>query len=388
MKKNCNKYRIIYLGFLFIIFFFLFGSFSYSYEDIYLFDDLKIGDFLLNGTTIIIDYDYHDASMYYEENVYICYQPYEKDVNVYYPYCEEVPSRSKVNISNYQEVFGNDFSFEGWIVSSAINNSLYIKPASSGSEIVVRPNFENEYTLEMRCINSVNPLNKWYKYEIIDNISLEGNVSLLWNFDSDELVFREFSTNPIDYIDTFTLSFSANKDQILFFESKLFLKDYYSSSNMQDEMIVLLDGEELNVLESDFYHKNYFVIPSDGDHTLSFEFKKVKSAFSYMHVKNLRILSYLGDANQLDISNLDNEDLIYYEAICDDYLMSGNTNIVKEEIELESDIDNENNKENDHNPSTEDYVVTYFVISFIAFLFLLFIIMRIKYKNFCKVNCK
>ena len=90
MKIICNKYKIICLGFLFVLLFLLFGSFSYSYENIYLFDDLKTGDFLLNGTTIIIDYDYHNASMYYEENVYICYQPYEEDVSVYYPYCEEV----------------------------------------------------------------------------------------------------------------------------------------------------------------------------------------------------------------------------------------------------------------------------------------------------------
>ena len=381
MKIICNKYKIICLGFLFVLFFLLFGSFSYSYENIYLFDDLKTGDFLLNGTTIIIDYDYHNASMYYEENVYICYQPYEEDVSVYYPYCEEVPSRSKANISNYQEVFGNDFSFDGWIVSSVTNNTVYIKPAFNGSEIVIKPNYENEYTLETRCLNSSNSSNKWYKYETIDNKSLEDNVSLLWNFSDDELIFSEFSTNPTDYVETFTLSFSANKDQILFFESKLFLKDYYSSSNMQDEMIVLLDGEELNVLESDFYHKNYFVIPSDGEHTLSFEFKKVKSAFSYMHVKSFLILTYLGNNNQLDITPLNNGDLIYYEATCDDYLMSGNTSVVKEEMESEPDIDNENNKENDYNPSTEDYVVTYFVLSFITFLFLLFIIIRIKYKK-------
>lgn len=376
-----KKRRLFILG-LFLCFCFGFiGLFTYSYEDTYLFDDLKQGDFLLNGVSILTDYDYHNASMIYEEKVNICYSSFIEDTEnldrtgLPSLRCIEIASRSREKISTYQDIYGTDYSFKGWVVVSVAHNSIYLEPADEGAEILVKPTEENQYTLEARCIDGTNALNKWYQYEEIEEPVFSNTNSSLWNYAKKQLRYSEFDTHATDYTETVTFTFTANKGQLLFFESRLFLKDYSSSNlNLQDTLLVSLDGERLSLNESDFYQKNYYTISSDGEHTLQFSFQKGKSAFSYMHVKNLRVLTYLGDAASLDVSSLEDGDLLYYETLCGDYLMSGVTHVVKEEVKEIEPVP-------DSNPPTKDVIYKYMVLAGISLVLVLFLLFRIKYKR-------
>ena len=102
-------------------------------------------------------------------------------------------------------------------------------------------------------------------------------------------------------------------------------------------------------------------------------FKKNNGKFSYVHLRNLRILTYLGDADSLDITNLNNEDQIYYEVYCDDYVMSGETIVVKDVVpEIDQDLD-------DDNPETSDSFYKYIIFSSILLVIVIILLWRRKY---------
>ena len=372
------KRRIILLFLLMLFSVLLIGLKTYSYDDIFLFDDLKVDDFIPNKATILTDYDYHDASMNYEEEVYLCYTAAVGDEdNVDYRglprnSCYKVENNSKVIVSTYQEVFESDkYKFNGWVVSSTRSNYVYLEPADEGFHIEIKPDKTNNYTLEGYCASGNYATNKWYKYVDVNKTDI-GNDSV-WEYKDDVLILNEFSLKDDDYEEKLTFNFKAAKNDILYFESKLFFRPYYGSVDEKDELLIYLDGEEIILDESDFYQKNYYVIEDDGEHILELHFKKNNGKFSYVHLRNLRILTYLGDADSLDITNLNNEDQIYYEVYCDDYVMSGETIVVKDVVpEIDQDLD-------DDNPETSDSFYKYILFSSILLVIVIILLWRRKY---------
>lgn len=371
---------IVLLLLIFIFSYFLFNLKTYSYEDVYYYDDLKIGDFIPNNSTIIVDYDYHDASMFYRKYAYICYySSLEDEDNLDYRglqsvKCYEVSINSKEKISDYKTIYENEsFVYDGWEVVAVKNNYIYLEPTSFKSSIEIIPTKDNEYTLKGNCKNEENALNKWYIFKNVSAFTESELSDSVWDYENNLLLLSEFKNHDLGYTDEVKFTFEAEKGDILYFESKLYLDDYYSyAENLQDNLTIYLDDESILLSESDFYKKNYYVIDNDGFHELKFVFEKNKSDFSYLHLKNLRTLSYIGDESKLNLDKVNNGDNVYYEVSCNDYIMSGELEVLKEEI-VDDVIDN--------NPPTKDYIYKYVILMCLSLLVILVLIWSIKYKR-------
>lgn len=358
--------------FLFTIFVFTLGLLlqfkTYSYEDVYYFDELKVGDFLPNGSTVISNVDYHEKSMHYSDVVYLRYYSYLGDLeNLEYSGAQvlrdfPISTKSRDVVRTYQEIYETEnFSFAGWIVVGVKNNEVYLEPADEGADIITKPSDSNDYLLEATCIDGTDASHLWYKYEDITQYQIDKGASA-WQWNNGEISFRTFNTIRSGYTTKITFTFQANQDSVLYFESRAFANpldaEYHSTTADQFKMV--LDGTEVEIDNHDFYRKNYYELLSDGEHTLEFVFTRGKSAFAYAYFKNLRILTYLGDGEKLDTTLLNNNDKIYYEALCADYKMSGETIVKKEVVEIP--------EPEDDNPNTFDGISIYLLVISISLL--------------------
>lgn len=375
-------------------------TYSVESENVIYVEDLKVGDFVPYGTILKIGENYH---CYSSVNGYLCNGVYFLffDTTLENKYSYQSPyTQGEYSIGSYSDYFGEDAEVVGWVYNGFLQQyghsyySVSFIPVSSYSSISEEPVNNNDYAMCVECASNEEPTYSWYYIKNVNQYSIYSydNV-LIENVDNNNLFFREGlvrSTNTDDLIVSYNID--ASKGDVLEFETRggyNYYRDVYGDVTVF-ELINFGDY----IYESSLYVDNSIELDEDLD-VLSF-----KLIGNYGYIRNLKVLTYINEGNQLDLAKVSDGDIVYSYATCGDgYQIVSNPVIVDVASKNEDDVDDSSNNNDDENttddtttndnedvtddkteknPNTIDFVVI--VIMLFIGSFIIFLIVKNKYK--------
>ena len=420
-KKNLSIKMIAKVCFVFVLVLLFVGimkgNLTYAnLDNVYYLEDLRVGDFIPYGSTILTTIDYHgySGSYYiaengekkysggYINNAHLYYQNFMQGCNYdkeYLGSCftiDTIMNNSSYDLKTFSDVVHSSSSAEdeyiGWVVYKTYSSTVYLEPVSDYSKINNTPSLDNSYMIDTYFVDSDESLieNSWYRVTEINDYNIDND---FWIKDNN--LFRFRNTGIYDTNTSYVLSFKfdAEEGDIVSFDIRGGLGYLVRKSIGVDEFIIEFNGnvvsDPLGIScnfystdtaschqKNDLYVTTRLSVTDSGEQTLTFTYinngqvydsSKI-SLYTYGYVKNLRVLSLLNEGKQLDTTLVKDGDVLYYMSvgdgiyILDQYLTY--TSLSNEDVSNEV-VDDEEDKVD--NPITFDYIC-FFLIAIIICL--------------------
>ncbi len=318
---------------------------------VFYFDDLSVGDYIPNGSTIIVGQDYSDYSGFDVRKVTFGY--YAADGHRPSYLSDELGINSSYAVKSYDALFGEtNQNYSGWVVKYLGNYSVSLEPSIGGVVEVAKPSENNDYTLELD--GEVDEI-KWYKYEDLENFSTDSDNSL-WTKDGDTWIFRNFDVSSgtlktsTGYKEKVTFDIPASEK--LYMGTKYSLCDYY----MCDTFNGMIDDNTFVTNTSDAcgsspYRVQLFDFDDAENHILTFEYEQQQSIYTYFHLDAMTLTDLNQSEATLDTTDLQDGDKIFYMAKSGTQTFKGKF-VVK--------------KESEPIPDTADSILNYVILGIIS----------------------
>lgn len=389
VKKS--NIRVLVGVFVCVVFLFLFMYLkSYTYaneENVYYFDDLKIGDYIPYNSYVVLSKDYHFCSgMDLTSYVRVSYLPMN---GISYQAVYETYT-SSFSVSNYETVFGENEDgsafMTGWMVASVVSSKdsrdsvVYLKPVNVYSEITTVPSSVNEYSVSASCFDQSNAIYSWYRANSINKYSSQSSdgMEVPININGNVIKIGGFSDKKIGYTATVSFTFEANKGDILSFDTRGAFNMYYdyapTNRGMIDLITIQIDGKEESLYPTNLFTNHSYTLSSSGEHTLTIVLnKRYEGSYTndsgsyypqdlFLYIKDLKVMTLVNQGDRLDTKKINNGDTLYYMSTCDDGYVMGKsmlyTNAASNQIE-----DNKN-------PNTKNGLLVSIVVFFISIILL------------------
>ena len=376
---------------------------TFKGEYIYV-EDLKVGDFIENGAVLYVSSGYHFVSGRSLHNkVWLCFAKGN------YLKCSwedsEVSMNSSYKVLSYDEHFGVNSEYDGWVFKGIYNSDLVFVPSNAKSVITQNPNMDNDYEVCGKCTVEGEVEYNWFKEFNITDYSVSSDTDEKIELESSDgilLLDRTEVNEDNDIVITF--EFEANKGDIISFETRGSSSFNYAASwnqptNYEDngllKEVYLNDNKVLTLSDNYLFNRSEIKVNKTGVQKLQFVLEDAyyySKAFGLtFYIKDLKLLSFINNGDKLDYSKVKYNDTLSYSMICPDgYLINDSFVFDKEVIkDDESDDLKENEKEenavgnndntkddnlsgstndNEKNPNTADVIVLVLSIMFVSFV--------------------
>ncbi len=373
-----NSYKTLGFGFLTICLLFALvitlrtATYADNVDNIYVIDDLVVGDFIPNDAVLITygnhsngsgsiedyarvrfipdssdteyfleGYNYRYDLIYYEtayfsDNRYSDFiAPYRNytQQNSYFKLSSDLCSNdlkgacevykfgvgTQFSLPKYKEMF-SDLEFKGWIVDDVFLGSIYLRPAGTLACNHVVPSIDNSYDSGIKDGVS------WYKESDIVSHEFNGDY---WTYDDRtyELIFSDDFSNDDLVNSSVTFNFDANKGDFVSYYFRISTSGYdwtydYPHTHNNGPWNVYLDDVLVGTYETDTGKNEKYEVQSDGEHTLKIVYERSSGSnffgyYSKIRINDVKILSPVSDGGKLDVSNLEEGDKLSYSVNCD-----------------------------------------------------------------------
>jgi len=253
--KKTKTRRIILLSlisfFAVILSLLIRANITYSNEEnVYIFEDLKVGDYIPVGATIQVGEDFY-KNYFINSGMYVA-NSYGNSAKVVYSLnsdllfksqrwtsltwtslkkgeCETISSNNAIQTESIENIYsslnydseGVDFdSYIGWIVNEVFDNYVVLVPTTDYSRINSTPSLENEYVIDTTLLNTEDSEveNKWYLFENITNYEVSD--SNFWQNDAGVIHFLYKGDGEVGDTYTLTYTFEAEAGDIITFDTR------------------------------------------------------------------------------------------------------------------------------------------------------------------------
>lgn len=240
-----------------------------STEDIYSFDDLTPSKTIVNGTKLSVG------------------DSYPTDMRIIYNEGEiALENNKKYQIGNG---LNNDICYG---LDYIDNGVIYLKSVPCIK--IDKPTYRNGYKINYKANYN------WYK---VRDVVVKSN-----DFKYENDIYKASNGS-------LKLEFDANESEFIYFNLKKNILDDSSFEVYLDDIRVELRSNEY------FYNREYIKIREDGKHTLEFIYNGDNN--SYALIKNIYVLSFIGNDDTLNTSLLSNKEKILYEVKDTDIIDEG-----------------------------------------------------------------
>ncbi|MGN1372348.1 MAG: hypothetical protein ACI4XM_08770 [Candidatus Coprovivens sp.] len=338
-------------------------TYSVESQNVVYVEDLKVGDFVPFGTKLIIRDNYHCYSSAEHgllcNNVYLIFFDNTLDVK-YSHFVSGV--KEEYLVGSYYDYFAEESDVVGWVFNGFSFNtfdSLSFIPVSSYSDISKKPEISNDYLISAECVSTNNISYSWYFVKNINDYSIYSyDNTLIKNINDNNLFFEEELSSE-DETDDLIISYDidASKGDIIDFESRGGFKYCNLDERCRGSVFDLIDFDK-SIYESSLYIDNSIVLDKDLD-VLSF-----RLVGSYGYIRNLKVLTFINEGNQLDLSKVSKGDVVLSKITCGDSYQ-----ISSVPLTIDKDYKNGNNNSSSKNPNTSVFL-KYMLILLIILLFL------------------
>lgn len=363
-KSNIQTLVGVFICVIFVFLLLILRSYTYANEEnIYYVDDLKVGDYLPNGSVVVTNSEYYYTASGFTTN-YIAFV-YTNPENGRVMESKNIPINSKYTIKKYNDFDENNFNHEGWIITKitidANESMIYLKPTDDYSFIEEEPSFSNNYFTSASCL-APEANYAWFSKKTIDTYTVkENNGNSYWKANDGIANYYRSSDDEkllTETQDSLIYTFEANQGDLLSFLMKSRLRT--------GEVDIYLDGKNLKYNDTALYTQYTYPIESDGQHTL-----EIKASSYYfppslqnkteswgiqasLYIKDLQIFKLINEGQTLNQTLVKDGDNIQYLAVCSDGYILGKSLVYKAPKTEEP--------EKIENPNTKDIVIGMIVL--------------------------
>ena len=289
MTKNI-RYFLFVLITLFTI------SFVKAYTTTEEIDTLEIGVYIPNETKLYSSSIYSDNEGEIINSIIINYLPYDGDTinnqrnkkgDLTNPHSDIITPADGAFIKKYENIFGTDFKFDGWLVTQYFykNKSLniYLEPVNEKDISIQKTNWYSFREIDLE------------DYKITNEIKPEPmNGSVVFHLENDANLSYEFK---------------SKKNESLYFKAK---SNLIGDGNIKDELEFYVDNEKQDLKVTNMY-QIYKIDIKKGNHTLKIVYHRKSKGIKYLYLRDLGLI----------------KDLNYHE---ESYNKKTKTSLLKEEI--------------------------------------------------------
>ena len=321
-------------------------------DNIFYLDDLKEGDFIPNGATLVGVNSFHNSRIYEEIIVRFCPTQEDKNNGIY----DEkvvIETNNLYTAKKYKEYFEastNTSEYDGWTVMYTNPDTIYLKPAEKYTKIEVK-----KYKINASCSDDSIPKTTWYKEKEIPAPTLISLNDSLWKIENNIYSYN-YNTIYLDQNMTSQLkfNFTAQKNDYFVFDIKLLYRAtpyIFNGVNGHLPYQNYSEGYKTHKISIDKAGENEFIIDELTNYDYYYN-GRYRYELDVFYLKNYKLLTPINEGNNLDITKVEVGDTVYYECECaDGYIYNDTLEYTNEEESTNSD-----NKENTINPETSSTI--------------------------------
>ena len=299
-------------------------------DNVYYLDELQIGQFIPNGTTLVGVHKYYTSGR--SENYAI----------LSFSGNNVILEGNNTHIVKEYEYYASGISekYNGWIVDGFDvgddANKIYLSPSNKTTELKME-----EYEIIDACDDNDNKTTSWYKSKEITDVVIETTDKSYWNIDENSygIAFEYGKTIPTDFTAKISFKFSAKKGDYLSINYKQATTETYRLNKVNGDDYIEVEKKTLD--HSNFKQFQYvgnmkIEIKESGEYEFIIdELSFIKYNWpdtAYFYLKNPQVISIINNGNKLDETNLDSNEELYYECKCSNgYIYKDTINYHKQE---------------------------------------------------------